>query len=78
MAGLGFWLPVYPIDVVKNNIQIDNLNKPFFKNSFHCTQHIYKTYGLIGFYKGITPCIIRSVPVHMGMFATYKYVMDMK
>ena len=76
MAGLGFWLPIYPLDVIKNNIQVDDLNKPKYSNSFDCCKQIYKTAGIKGFYKGLTPCIIRSVPVHIAMFGTYKYIMD--
>lgn len=76
MAGLGFWLPIYPLDVIKNNIQIDDFNKPKFKNYSHCIRHIYMTNGIIGFYRGFSPCMIRSIPVHIGIFSSYKYVMD--
>lgn len=76
MAGLGFWLPIYPLDVIKNNIQIDDLSKPKYSSSFNCAKHIYKTTGIKGFYRGLSPCIIRSIPVHMAMFGTYKYITD--
>ena len=76
IAGLAFWLPIYPIDVIKNNIQIDDLTNPKFKNSLECAKHIYKIDGIGGFYRGFLPCMIRSVPVHIGIFASYKLVMD--
>jgi solute carrier family 25 carnitine/acylcarnitine transporter 20/29 len=75
-AGLGFWLPIYPIDVVKNNVQIDNFDKPKFKNTLDCIKYIYKSDGMLGFYRGFLPCMVRSIPVHIGIFTSYKYVID--
>lgn len=75
-AGLGFWSSIYPIDVIKNNIQIDNFDKPMFKNSVECAKIIYNNQGIKGFYKGFIPCMFRSIPVHIGIFSSYKYVID--
>lgn len=76
IAGTIYWMTIYPIDLVKNNIQVDKLNKPIYSNSCDCVKKIYFKDGFNGFYKGFTPCVLRSIPVHIAMFSTYKYITD--
>ena len=36
MAGIGFWLFIYPFDYVKTVIQADSLTEPKYRGSWHC------------------------------------------
>ena len=71
-AGLGFWLPVYPLDVIKSKIQTDNFEKPTYKSYLDCTKKTWTNEGIRGFYKGFNVCLLRSIPVHFFMFICYE------
>ena len=36
LAGLAYWGPVYPADVVKSKIQIDDFRNPAYKGAIDC------------------------------------------
>jgi solute carrier family 25 carnitine/acylcarnitine transporter 20/29 len=71
-AGILFWFSVYPIDMVKTKIQIDSFENPQFKSTMDCFRQIYKTQGFGGFWKGLTPCLLRAIPVNSGSFVVYE------
>lgn len=70
-AGVCFWFAVFPIDVVKTKIQIDNLASPQYKTTMDCVRQTYKSQGFGGFWKGLAPCLIRAIPVNSGSFVAY-------
>ena len=76
-AGIAMWLPVFPIDVVKTYMQVDNLKKPQFRNSGEVVKHVMKTSGWRGFYKGLAPCLARGVPVNAGVFTAFEVTMGL-
>ena len=55
ISGVIFWSIIYPIDVIKSNIQANN-------NKFNIKylNYIYKQNGLSYFYRGYIPCIYRA------------------
>jgi solute carrier family 25 carnitine/acylcarnitine transporter 20/29 len=75
MGGLGFWGPTYPIDVMKSSIQADSPDPKHKKYSgmIDCARQIYRTSGWRGFYKGVTPCMIRAFPANAAAWAGYEY-----
>jgi len=77
VAGLAFWIPIYPIDVIKNRIQTDGFNKSAMKYNgmFDCAKQLYKSDGILGFYRGFNACLLRSIPVHFAMFLCYENIM---
>lgn len=55
VAGCLSWLITYPIDVVKTRYQIDNS----YKSMFDCVRKTFKSEGLIGFWRGLSPTLLR-------------------
>lgn len=71
LAGDALWLSSYPLDVVKSRLQSDAFGeKAKFKNSRDVFQTIWKESGALGFWRGITPTLIRAIPCSAGTFAT--------
>ena len=66
MGGLGFWGPTYPIDVIKSSIQADSPDPRYkrYKGFFDCARQIHAHSGWRGFYKGLTPCLVRAAPAY--------------
>lgn len=71
-AGLALWLLSYPIDVVKLNIQSDKfgVESKFRGRAWPVVQDIWARQGARGFWKGLTPCLLRAVPCSAGTFAS--------
>jgi hypothetical protein len=67
-----YWLLFYPLDVIKSALQTDALVKSQRK---YCgigdaAKQLYAEGGISRFYKGLTPCLIRSVPANAVMLIT--------
>jgi solute carrier family 25 carnitine/acylcarnitine transporter 20/29 len=65
LAGMTTWSIVYPLDVIKTRMQSDlyeTLNDAFI---------------IKGIYKGIVPCLIRSVFVNSVSFYTYECIINL-
>jgi solute carrier family 25 carnitine/acylcarnitine transporter 20/29 len=77
LAGVCYWLPVYPIDVMKSKIQTDTLDPTKRKYPTIATtlSRIYKEQGMSGFFKGFSPCMARSAVVNAATFATFELAM---
>lgn len=75
VGGFLYWIFTYPTDVVKSSIQGDYVDpmKRKYKGIIHCTRTIYKTHGWRGFYRGFSPCMLRSVPANSAMFVTVEF-----
>lgn len=76
MGGMGYWAVTYPTDVVKSTIQTDNIDPA--QRKYHgiidTARKIMAKEGVKGFYKGFTPCIIRSIPANAACFVVYEQV----
>jgi len=71
-AGICFWFSVFPIDVVKTKIQIDSFTNPQFKSMMDCVRQTYSKQGFKGFWRGLTPCLLRAIPVNSGTWIVYE------
>lgn len=71
-AGVMLWLSSYPLDVVKSTVQSDKLGKSsrFNGSSLAAAKSIYRLHGWKGFWRGLTPCLLRAVPCSAGTFAS--------
>lgn len=72
LAGGAFWISVYPTDVVKSVIQIDDYKNPKFSGSIDAFKKILKGEGVKGLYKGFGPAMARSVPANAACFLAYE------
>ncbi|XP_020244723.1 mitochondrial carnitine/acylcarnitine carrier-like protein [Asparagus officinalis] len=74
LAGASFWLTVYPTDVVKSVIQVDDYKNPKFSGSIDAFKKIFASQGIKGLYKGFSPAMARSVPANAACFLVYEMV----
>jgi solute carrier family 25 carnitine/acylcarnitine transporter 20/29 len=74
LAGASFWVLVYPTDVVKSVIQIDDFKNPKYKGSLDAFGKILASEGVKGLYKGFGPAMARSVPANAACFLAYEIV----
>ncbi|GAB5368684.1 hypothetical protein AAMO2058_001340800 [Amorphochlora amoebiformis] len=67
------WLSTYPFDVIRNRVQADSADplKRKYRGTWHCAAEIASREGFSGFFKGLTACMIRAVPVNACIFTTY-------
>lgn len=75
LAGYALWSSVYPVDVIKSNMQTDNYKKPKYANSFQAAKSVYATYGPRGFMKGFLPTILRAAPANAVTFLMFEQTM---
>ncbi|KAI3756262.1 hypothetical protein L1987_56081 [Smallanthus sonchifolius] len=74
LAGGAFWASVYPTDVIKSAIQIDDYRNPKYSGSIDAFKKILKIEGVGGLYKGFGPAMGRSVPANAACFLAYEIV----
>lgn len=72
VAGATFWMSVYPTDVVKSVIQVDDYKNPKFSGSMDAFRKILRSEGVKGLYKGFGPAMARSVPANAACFLAYE------
>ncbi|KAH0457117.1 hypothetical protein IEQ34_015024 [Dendrobium chrysotoxum] len=72
LAGASFWAFVYPTDVIKSVLQVDDYRNPKFSGSINAFKKIFATEGLKGLYKGFGPAMARSVPANAACFLAYE------
>lgn len=73
VAGLVFWAPVYPVDVIKTLIQTDSPTKPRYKGIMDCMRQTVKEGGGKAVFKGIGPAVARSFPANAVTFLAYEW-----
>ena len=74
-VGAAAWVPVYPIDVVKTNIQVADggSDDPSEDTFLRTAQHLYDDGGIAAFFDGLGPKLARAVVNHAVTF----YVFDL-
>ncbi|KAG5228720.1 Mitochondrial carnitine/acylcarnitine carrier family protein [Salix suchowensis] len=72
LAGASFWVSVYPTDVIKSVIQVDDYKNPKFSGSIDAFRKILASEGIKGLYKGFGPAMGRSVPANAACFLAYE------
>ena len=81
-AGLGSKTMVYPLDMVKKRLQVQGFEHGrvgFGKNKkylgfLHCLRTIVLEEGLTGFYKGLSPSILKALMTAGSHFAVYEAI----
>ncbi|XP_004307146.1 PREDICTED: mitochondrial carnitine/acylcarnitine carrier-like protein [Fragaria vesca subsp. vesca] len=72
LAGAAFWAAVYPTDVVKSVLQVDDYKNPKFSGSVDAFRKILASEGAKGLYKGFGPAMSRSIPANAACFLAYE------
>lgn len=70
-GGFLYWFLTYPTDVIKSTMQADDsvLEKRRFKSIRDCVKKLYNDEGgWRRFYRGFTPCLMRSIPANATLF----------
>jgi len=74
LSGLFLWISTFPHDVIKSYIQADDPKNRKYNSIVSTSKLIYKEKGLGGFFKGLTPCLIRAPPINAATFLTFEMV----
>lgn len=74
LAGVFYWGPVYPADIVKSKIQVDDFKHPQYSGSIDCAVKTVRAQGIGGLYKGFGPAVVRGFPANGACFAIYEVV----
>ncbi|XP_039142024.1 mitochondrial carnitine/acylcarnitine carrier-like protein [Dioscorea cayenensis subsp. rotundata] len=72
LAGAAFWAIVYPTDVVKSVIQVDDYKNPKYSGSINAFKKIFASEGVKGLYRGFGPAMARSIPANAACFLAYE------
>lgn len=73
-AGLIVTAVVTPSELIKCTMQMDKTIK--YKTSRLCFEHILKTQGISGLFKGMIPTAAREIPSYSIQFATYELLKE--
>jgi len=67
VGGTMCWGFAYPLDIVKSQVQVGTLSP------LQAMRKIYGDYGVRGFFRGITPCLLRAFPACAALFVAVDY-----
>ncbi|ORX73571.1 mitochondrial carrier protein [Linderina pennispora] len=76
-AGFAMWGTSYPIDAIKSKLQTDGFSgeKRKYYGTLDCARKIMRQEGLKGFFRGITPCLLRAAPANGATFVGFEIAM---
>lgn len=69
VGGVTLWTSIFPADVIKSRIQINNLNRSMTSVGLE----ILRTEGVLALYNGLLPSVIRTIPATATLFVVYEY-----
>ena len=76
VAGAISWTVVYPMDVIKTNLQItpvkEAMNSQGKITNWSMTKYLYNTYGWRIFTRGLGTTVLRAFPVNASTFFCYE------
>lgn len=74
-AGFTQWLLCYPLDYIKSTLQADDPYPKYRKYSgyFDVVRQTMREEGPRGFFKGLTPCLLRSFPANATCLLLFEY-----
>jgi hypothetical protein len=72
---LGWFPPIFSIDVVKTRLQ--SAPKGTYDGMWDCAVKSYRAEGIIVFFRGLNIALIRAFPLHATIFLVYETVMQL-
>lgn len=69
VGGWCLWAAIFPFDLVKSRIQVDNLNEGLIA----VTSKVVREEGILGLYRGLGPTLVRTFPSTGVLFVAYEY-----
>lgn len=69
LAGEMLWLSSYPFDIIKSRMQTDKFGpEQRYKSMRDAFAQTFKQDGVMGFWRGLGPTLLRAMPVSAGTF----------
>jgi len=75
LAGQALWISSYPLDVVKSQVQSDQIVGGRYRGALDAARQTWRRAGLRGFWTGITPTLLRALPASACTFASVELTM---
>ncbi|XP_055844608.1 mitochondrial ornithine transporter 1 [Episyrphus balteatus] len=69
VGGVTLWVMVFPADVIKSRIQVNNSKSSMTSVGLH----IIRTEGFAALYNGLLPSVLRTIPATATLFIVYEY-----
>lgn len=69
LGGIALWSSIFPADVIKSRIQVQNLNGGMLTVG----ADIIRKEGPLALYNGLAPTILRTIPATAVLFVVYEY-----
>lgn len=69
VGGLVLWTVIFPADVIKSRIQVNNLTQSMLEVG----TEIVRKEGPLALYNGLKPTLIRTIPATAVLFVVYEY-----
>ncbi|EJD00003.1 carnitine/acyl carnitine carrier [Fomitiporia mediterranea MF3/22] len=81
LAGVNGWLVTFAFDVVKTRVQsVDRFTSPSshpYRNTVSTIINSYRSEGLGVFFRGLSPTLLRAIPVNMATFGVFETVVHL-
>jgi solute carrier family 25 (mitochondrial carnitine/acylcarnitine transporter), member 20/29 len=82
LSGCATWLCTYPMDVLKTRISEQHGLDPAsraarYTSTLDCARQCLRNEGAAGFFRGLTPTLIRSLPVNASIFGAFELAMHL-
>lgn len=76
LAGELLWFFSYPLDLIKTRLHSDSFETPKYNRSItNVVRTIYLKEGLMGFWRGLLPTMLRAIPCSAGTFTTVEWTL---
>ena len=74
-AGVLSWIVSLPPDIIKSRLQVQDSKLKLYNGFWDCVIKSYRQEGILVFYRGIGPALVRAFPVNATIFFVFDGVM---
>ena len=75
IAGVGQWLPTYPLDVIKSKVSAAAPGT--YNGTLDCVRKSIANDGIGVMYRGLNASLLRAFPLHGAVFVGYEFTMKL-